>query len=56
MEEELFVASAKDKVVKALGIVVNCNLVDLHVYVNGVDLSKTAILEELKVTVEKKSA
>jgi hypothetical protein len=54
MEEELFIASDKDKAVKALGVKVNCNIMDLHIYVNGVDITKTVVLEEIRVTVEKK--
>ncbi len=56
MEEELFSALDKDKIVKALGVKVNCALADLHIYVNGVDITKTLILEEIKVTFEKKAA
>ncbi len=56
MEEELFRAVDKDKLVKALGVKVNCTLADLHIYVNGVDITKTLILEEVKVTLEKKAA
>jgi hypothetical protein len=56
LEDEIFRASEKEKQVKALGILVNCNLQDLHIYVNGVDIAKTVVLEEVRVTVEKKGA
>ncbi len=56
MEEELFSASDKTRVVKALGIQVNSALQDLHVYVNGVDITKNAVLEEIRITSEPKKA
>jgi hypothetical protein len=55
LEEELFSASDKDKIVKALGVKVNCDIVDLHIYVNGVDLTKNLVLEEIRVVLEKKA-
>jgi hypothetical protein len=56
MEEELFSASDKEKIVKALGVKVNCNIVDLHIYVNGVDITKNVVLEEIRIVLEKKAA
>ncbi len=53
MKEELFSASDKTKQVKALGMTVNCNLTDLHVYVDGVDITKNVVWEEIIVTNEK---
>jgi hypothetical protein len=54
MEEEIFVASSKDRIVKALGIRVAANLEDLHVYVNGVDIVKSVVLEEVRITTNRK--
>jgi len=56
MEEEIFLASDKEKIVKALGIRVNCSLADLRIYVNGRDLTKTVVLEEVRIVIEKKGA
>ena len=50
MEEEVFVANSKGEV-KALGIKVNCSPNDLHIYVNGVDITRNAILEEVRVVI-----
>jgi phosphopantetheinyl transferase len=54
LEEEIFRASSKEEVVKALGIQVNCKLQDLHVLVNGVDITKNVVLEEVRIVVEAK--
>jgi hypothetical protein len=56
MEEEIFRASTKDEVVKALGIQVNCKLQDLHILVNGVDIAKNVVLEEVRIIIETKGA
>jgi hypothetical protein len=50
MEEEVFVANSKGEV-KALGMKVNCAPTDLHIYVNGVDITKTVVLEEVRVLI-----
>jgi hypothetical protein len=52
MEEEVFVANSKGEV-KALGMKVNCAPTDLHIYVNGVDITKTVVLEEVRIAIEK---
>lgn len=54
MEEEIFSASSKDRIIKALGIRVAANLEDLHVYVNGVDIVKSVVLEEVRITMNRK--
>lgn len=56
MEEEVFSASSKEKIVKALGVALNCNVEDIHVYVNGVDITKTVLLEEVRLTIVRKGA
>jgi hypothetical protein len=43
MEEEIFVARAK----------VNCAPTDLHIYVNGVDITKSVLLEEVRMVIAK---
>lgn len=53
MEEEVFVAKDNGDV-KALGVKLNCTPNDLHIYVNGVDITKTVVLEEIRITVERK--
>jgi hypothetical protein len=50
MEEEVFVANSKGEV-KALGMKVNCAPSDLHIYVNGVDITKTVVLEEVRIVI-----
>jgi hypothetical protein len=50
MEEEVFVANSKGEV-KALGMKINCAPTDLHIYVNGVDITKTVMLEEVRIVV-----
>ena len=50
MEEELLVANSKGEV-KALGMKVNCAPSDLHIYVNGVDITKNVVLEEVRVVI-----
>jgi hypothetical protein len=52
MEEEIFVANSKGDV-KALGMKVNCAPADLHIYVNGVDITKNVVLEEVRIVVER---
>jgi hypothetical protein len=50
MEEEIFVANSKGDV-KALGMKVSCAPTDLRIYVNGVDITKTVVLEEIRVVI-----
>jgi hypothetical protein len=50
MEEEVFLANSKGEV-KALGMKVNCAPTDLHIYVNGVDITKTVVLEEVRIVI-----
>jgi hypothetical protein len=53
MEKTLLFASAKDEIVKVLGIeVANVNMGKLHVKINGVDLMKDIVLDELQITAE----
>jgi hypothetical protein len=47
MEEEIFVANSKGDV-KALGMKINCAPADLHIYVNGVDITKNVVLERAR--------
>jgi hypothetical protein len=48
MEEEVFLANSKGEV-KALGMKINCAPTDLHIYVNGVDITKSVVLEEVRI-------
>ena len=50
MEEEIFVANSKGDV-KALGMKVSCAPTDLHIYVNGVDITKNVVLEEVRIVI-----
>jgi len=53
MEKTLLFASAKDEVVRVLGIeVANVNMGKLHVKINGVDLMQDVVLDELQITAE----
>jgi hypothetical protein len=52
MEEEIFVANSKGDV-KALGMKINCAPTDLHIFVNGVDITKSIILEEVRIVVDR---
>lgn len=54
VEEELFAASVENSVIKALGMRIDCKLEDLHIYVNGRDISKSVVLEEIRITKEPK--
>jgi hypothetical protein len=56
LEEEIFVTTAADKLVKVLGMATTHKVDELHVYVNGVDITKSIVIDVLKITVEKKSA
>jgi hypothetical protein len=52
MEEEIFVANSKGDV-KALGMKINCAPADLHIYVNGVDITKSVVLEEVRIVIDR---
>jgi len=52
LEEEIFVANSKGDV-KALGMKINCAPADLHIYVNGVDITKNVVLEEVRIVIER---
>ena len=52
MEEEIFIADSKGDV-KALGMKINCAPTDLHIYVNGVDITKSVVLEEVRIIITK---
>lgn len=54
MEEELFAASTKDNLVKAVGMKVDCKPSDLRIYINGKDISRAIVLEEVRIVMEKK--
>ena len=55
VEKILVSASAKDEIVKVLGIeVANVNMGKLHVKINGVDLMQDVVLDELQITAEVK--
>lgn len=60
MEEELFKAKApsapgaNDSEVKALGMTLDCNIKELRILVNGVDITKTIKLQEVRIVREKK--
>ena len=56
MEEEIFFTNASDKLVKILGMATTHKVEELHVYVNGVDITKSVVIDLLRITVEKKSA
>ena len=56
MEEEIFLTNSSDKLVKILGMTTTHKVEELHVYVNGVDITKSVVIDLLKITVEKKSA
>jgi len=53
MQKTLLSASAKDEVVRVLGIeVANVNMGRLHVKINGVDLMQDVVLDELQITAD----
>jgi hypothetical protein len=53
MEKTLLSASAKDEIVKVLGIeVANVRMGKLHVKINGVDLMQDVVLDELQITAD----
>ena len=49
MEQELFKASSADGTVKALGIKLAYDVDQLHIVVDGVDITKTVKIEELRI-------
>jgi hypothetical protein len=55
VEEEILVARASDKAVVILGLNSTHKADELHVYVNGVNITKNVVLETVRITVEKKS-
>jgi hypothetical protein len=51
------ILNATDKTspqVKVLGLALNCKAADLHIYLDGVDITKNVVWGELKITFEKK--
>lgn len=53
MEKTLLSASAKDEIVRVLGIeVANVRMGKLHVKINGVDLMQDVVLDELQITAD----
>jgi len=55
-QSPVFYMSDKEKLVKTLGIQLNCEPKDIKILVNGVDISKTLIIDSVVITIEKKSA
>jgi hypothetical protein len=53
MEEELFTIYARDQSVRALGMKLDCKLADVRIYINGKDITKTVLLEEIRIVKEK---
>jgi hypothetical protein len=54
MEEELFTVSARDQVVKALGMKLDCKLSELQIFINGKDITKSVVLEDVRIVKERK--
>ncbi len=54
MEEELFSVSAREKVIKVLGMKVDCTLDELRIFINGKDITKTIVLEEIRAVKDRK--
>ena len=53
IEKTLLFASAKDEIVRVLGIeVANVRMGKLHIKVNGVDLMQDVVLDELQITAD----
>lgn len=52
----VFYLSDKEKLVKALGIQLNCDPKDIKILINGVDIGKTLIIDTVTILIEKKSA
>jgi len=52
LETELFIASSKGTL-KALGIEVAGDIKDLHILIDGVDISKVASFEEVRIVLRK---
>ena len=53
MEKTLLFASARDEVVRVLGIeVANVRMGKLHLKINGVDLMQDIVLDELQITAD----
>jgi hypothetical protein len=53
MEKTLLFASAKDELVRVLGIeLANVRMGKLHIKVNGVDLMQDVVLDELQITAD----
>lgn len=52
MEEEIFVASKEG--VKALGVKIACTAAQLHIYINGKDIIPLTLLDEVRITFEKR--
>jgi hypothetical protein len=54
VEREILVVDDKVKLVKALGIEVNCKPEDLHVLINGVDIMEVSVIETIRITYTEK--
>ena len=56
LEKTLLSASAKDEIVKVLGLeVANVRMGKLHFKVNGVDLMRDIVIDELEITADVES-
>lgn len=56
-EEVVFLAQEKDgtSVVKVLGVTLNCRPNELRIFVNGKELTTYMVVEEVKVTLQRKA-
>ena len=56
LEKTLLSASAKDEIVKVLGLeVANVRMGKLHFKVNGVDLMRDVVIDEVEITADVES-
>jgi len=56
LEKTLLSASARDEIVKVLGLeVANVRMGKLHFKVNGVDLMRDIVIDELEITADVES-
>jgi hypothetical protein len=56
LEKTLLSASAKDEIVKVLGLeVANVRMGKLHFKVNGIDLMRDVVIDEIEITADVES-
>jgi hypothetical protein len=53
-QSPVFYMNDKEKLVKALGIQLNCEPKDIKILVNGIDILKTLIIDSVVIMIEKK--